>query len=684
MDRGNFRSTIHGSDDRTNYMNSCSRIKDQDLFVSWKNLSYTIDKTFWERRNPFNEDRHDPPQVILDRISGHLKSGEVVGLMGASGSGKSVLMKCLSGKRMTGLSGIMSSKKGLKVSFIPQDETLMADLTVRELLTFSSKIHGGSDHETAVNATLESLGLLVCANNMSGRCSGGQQKRISVALELLSSPDVLIFDEPTSGLDSAACLGVIDLLSKIARGVNNGIGRKVAVMVSIHQPVNPVFSALDRIYCLAGGRVFYEGSPHSVTNYLKNELGISHEMEDNPADVMMEGSCACFGEEVVKLSLTLQEEMAKMKYLNDGRQSTSMSHEPPNLFKTSFKSITLLISRNMLIGIRDPLILAMRFSATIFSVGLVLLVFEDSGKADPCPKPMTSISVMSSLNQDLDLLNNVSCLQFVMLVSFMAAVAANLFQIPRSYPTIQKEVLNKWYSLNEYVISMAMSDAVFLLFFNILLLFLPFYYFSKQNGHVGILCLLNILFGVTSQAMGHCVVGATVKKPATGIFLLVISIIPLLVISGAFVPVSRLAYSFYWISYFNVFRWGLEATLVIVYGSERCGSQKDLITIINENRKIIYDIVHDIRYTAANAWLFINRSVTLDSNPEAATSVITRLDTIFVKKYISDRGRLASQVMPMYNLEDDDAWKAMVFLLIHMIFWRIFSYIIFHRNIYNK
>ena len=95
-------------------------------------------------------------------------------------------------------------------------------------------------------------------------------------------------------MDSAACVVVIELLSRIAKGLNGyNYEKKVVVTVSIdHQPVSLVFLTLDRIYC-----------PSQVSLYLEFKLSIMHGMEDNSADIMMESSCGCFGKQVIDKSV---------------------------------------------------------------------------------------------------------------------------------------------------------------------------------------------------------------------------------------------------------------------------------------------------------------------------------------------------------------------------------------------
>ena len=156
---------------------------------------------------------------------------------GPSGAGKTTLLECLIGKRETGLSGAIEIRgaRSLKMAIIPQHECLQRQLTVRETLEFAYKIQAyrvkelekvtGSNlaKDVVISDILSLFDLEECAENGVDACSGSERKRLSIGVDIIAKPNLIILDEPTTGLDSVAALELCQMLKKLTRDEQNKI-----------------------------------------------------------------------------------------------------------------------------------------------------------------------------------------------------------------------------------------------------------------------------------------------------------------------------------------------------------------------------------------------------------------------------------------------------------------------------
>ena len=208
------------------------------------------------------------------------------------------------------------SKRSVKFSYYSQKDILLDTLTVEESLYYSSqmkfnekvkrindiferrdgvkqnnfvsvpnKMHSNKYfHRFKVEKLINALHLQKCSKTPVSQCSGGQKRRLSIALELIFSPSILLLDEPTSGLDSLSTLHCIELLQELSMNADH----PMVIAVVIHQPTAKLLSYFDDLYVMSNnGRCIYEGPTIKMLDYL-SQFTLNCPQFHNPSDFAIE------------------------------------------------------------------------------------------------------------------------------------------------------------------------------------------------------------------------------------------------------------------------------------------------------------------------------------------------------------------------------------------------------------
>ena len=207
-------------------------------------------------------------RTLVDRVSLAIGTGEVVALIGGSGTGKTSLLETLvgvhaptSGSVLVDGVNVARDPLGIDVGLVPQDDIIHLDLPLRSTVRYAARLRlpgsiSKAELDRIVDGVLSDLELADRGDVVVRHLSGGQRKRASIAVELLTRPAVLALDEPTSGLDPATSQEVLDVLRRIADA-------GTTVLLTTHSPDDVL--RCDRVVVLApGGRVAFDGAPEAA------------------------------------------------------------------------------------------------------------------------------------------------------------------------------------------------------------------------------------------------------------------------------------------------------------------------------------------------------------------------------------------------------------------------------------
>uniref|UniRef100_A0A3P8RXG6 ATP-binding cassette sub-family G member 8 n=1 Tax=Amphiprion percula TaxID=161767 RepID=A0A3P8RXG6_AMPPE len=266
------------------------------------NLHYEVDTAaqipWYERLSEFKLpwEIKGNKQTAINNLSLRVHSGQMLAVIGSSGCGKTSLLDIITcrdegGTMKSGqilINGKPNTPQLVKksIAHVRQDDRLLPHLTVRETLSFVAKLRlpthfTQAQRDQRVDDVIAELRLRQCAHTRVGNdyvrgVSGGERRRVSIAVQLLWNPGILILDEPTSGLDSFTAHNLVITLSRLARGNR-------LVLLSVHQPRSDIFQLFDLVVLLSSGSAVYCGAARDMVPYF-TALGYPCPRYCNPSD----------------------------------------------------------------------------------------------------------------------------------------------------------------------------------------------------------------------------------------------------------------------------------------------------------------------------------------------------------------------------------------------------------------
>ncbi|CAK9014867.1 ABC transporter ATP-binding protein/permease wht-1, partial [Durusdinium trenchii] len=526
-------------------------------------------------------------QIVQD-VSIKLKG--FVALLGASGGGKTTLLRLLSCRFMPSsrikLEGEVrvngkpvKPKEMMRIAkLVPQFDNLLGTLTARELLHYQACLcmnASEAERKKEIERVNDSLSLHRCIDTRASRLSGGEQRRVSVALELLTKPKILFLDEPTSGLDSHVAFLVVETLHRLAAEED------CTVVCSIHQPSARIVRLFSDMVVLDAGQVVYQGHIDQLPGFLDfagipcpplnnpaehlldsldsfkvpgkddadsetstdDGVGGEHlELEDNRASVNLDGST--FVQKYAAWGMAREPKKARPERAS----STSSTAKALEAFDpddgaarpvTKLAIFSALVRRNTLSLLRNKQVLRGKIVAYLFMAFILATTFLN------IPNTQAGASRILSL-------------LFLVLTqnSFSTAISA-LSEVPADRALFSREYANGLYPVRVWwsakMVVSYIYQAVFCQFFVIIVYFATGLLRTPQAFFLFDAALLCITF--TAVAIAY-VLGSGLKNPQSAFqFFPVVMLIPL-IFSGFLILPNDIPVWYIWIFYISFIRYG--------------------------------------------------------------------------------------------------------------------------------
>lgn len=702
--------------------------EESEICLVWRDLTHTVPKDSFARKivkriissSPISTNRR-----VLHPQNGHIKQAEMVAIIGQSGSGKSTLLECLSGgKKLSHCSGSIkigvknnnNFRKYVNVCYLPQDDYLMGTLTVYESLMFALKLKSDriivdSKCKKRIESVLENLNLLQCRDIPVSKISGGQKKRVSIGLELLGHPDILLLDEPTSGLDSSTALHLVRMLHKLCQSNN------LAILASMHQPSAKILQLFEKVYLLSyDGRLIYFGPSNQLTSHFAS-YGLNCPAYHNPADFAIEIAAGEYGiDKIQALENGLpptEVELNRSFDREDNLKECFVFIDIRNVIdkmlqksKTSWARFLVLLQRSLLTTMRDPCLNTFRLTQHILIGLTVILVYPDKvGSGNGCLASSAALNNNSSLNvstsQALTLEDiqyqegltsqNLALMFFSLMFLTFAAMMPTVMVFPMEMMVFTKERKNAWYSCASFYLAKTFADLPYQLFYTISYVVIIYFGTGQPLSFWRFSTFLSILIFISliGQTVGLLFGAIFIKYLQTAVFVAPVSTLPLILISGFFVKIKTMPALIRPLTNISYLKFAFEALVIAIYGYDRCKSSQDasqnMTKSIRTPCSIIFKTYKHIRYDLNLSYQDIRSPLKLYLNGKGKDlytldGYIDELNSFDLNSTLADSDPNESIVMKELGLENQDLGFNILTLLFFIILLRILTYVVLNNK----
>ncbi|XP_031825993.2 ATP-binding cassette sub-family G member 4 [Nomia melanderi] len=500
---------------------------------------------------------------ILKNITGCFRPGRLTAILGPSGAGKTTLLRIISTLKSTNVKGTITVNDQRwnadvfhkETCFLPQEFALLPLLTTRETLYFTArlKVQGIRDRRAfylIIEEIADNLNLSNSLDTMVENLSGGEKKRLSIGIEMVTRPSVLLLDEPTSGLDSTSSCQVINLLHRMA-------STGCTVVCAVHQPSSRMISKFDDLLVLHQGKSFYCGTWDNVLSTF-NDAGYVCPQFYNIAEFVLEVVTGERDGDLDNLYTISHDKYQKWKTLFqrptmdlDSGVTLKINNNTNKLKSPVWEEAKVLLMRGMICTKRDNTLTKLRFAAHVVVAFLLGAVFYNTG------------SDASRIN------SNIACVFFVLLFLYFSSSMPAVLMFPIEASVFLREYLNNWYRLRSYYVAKITSDLPLQILCPSVFIFIAYYMTGQYMEcdrffRTWLICILTTILGQSSGML----VGVAFNQHL-GIFLVPAINMPMILFAGFFLKFSEVAGYLQPLCIISFFRYAFEGILQALYDGDR-------------------------------------------------------------------------------------------------------------------
>ncbi|XP_044483658.1 ABC transporter G family member 23 [Mangifera indica] len=531
-----------------------------------RNLSYSIQPS-----GSFYHLGKKKPKVIdiLKSVSFDARGSEILAIVGPSGTGKSSLLRIISGRirekdfdaKSIAINDhpIISPFQLRKIcGFVAQEDDLLPLLTVKETLMFSAKFRlkemSSKEKEERVESLLHELGLSHVADSFVGDeenrgISGGERKRVSIGVDMMHNPSILVLDEPTSGLDSSSALQVIELLASMAKA------KQRTVVISIHQPGYRILQYISNFLILSHGSVVHNGSLESLEETIIH-LGYQIPVQLNALEFAME------------IMQTLEDNSYSKNYISANQYSYSISADEEiglrtQQHKENYRNFNHTL---YLLNLYEILVLISRFWKIIYRTKQLLLARTMQALVGGFGLGSVYVNVRkdeAGVAERLGL--------FAFSLSFLLSSTVEALPIYlQERRVLMKETSREAYKISSYMIA---NTIVFLPFlFAVSLLFsVPVYWIVGLNPSISAFAFFTFVVWLIVLMASSLVLFLSAVSPdfISGNSLICTVLGAFFLFSGYFIPKENIPKYWLFMYYVSLYRYPLDSMLTNEYWNEK-------------------------------------------------------------------------------------------------------------------